>query len=550
MKTKIFLLALVCVPLTVWGTEEHTQTVSSPVESAIVYLIGAELTQSTQVNMLTGRNKIIVTGISSKLVSKSVRVEATGNIVLLSVTDHTDFLVEERESGRVKQLKDSLKTLSDNLKQIGLEKNAYEEEKKMLINNESLSGKDKGVVIADLKLAADFYRSRIKEINAEIFRLEKKEKDANEILTRLNNQLTELNAIGANRAAAEITLLFSASAPVKSTITIKYLVTDAGWAPSYDIISEDVTQLLTLKYKAKVFNNTGVDWNDIKMRLSTADPTMSAAKPVVSAWYLNYNQPSISQSNYEITTQSAEGYEQNIPVQNDIANLALQKKGPVQFAQIQIGEMSADFDIKLSYSIPSDAKPYIVDVTEYKLKANYSHFSVPKIDRDAFLIAKIADWEDLELVEGPADIYVGGSYSGQSYIYTRSVDDTLDLSLGRDKNVVVTRTKLKDFSSVKLLGSNRKETYAFEIAVKNNHKSAVTIEINDQIPVSQNSEITVEVLELSKADYDPLSGKLKWLLTLQPGETQKLNLSFSVKYPKNKTVYSKKKYRSVSCPSF
>jgi uncharacterized protein (TIGR02231 family) len=250
----------------------------------------------------------------------------------------------------------------------------------------------------------------------------------------------------------------------------------------------------------------------------------------------------VSQSGLDNNMVTTQGQKISQPLQNGQA--------PVKFAQIEVSELSAEFDIKNNYTVPSDAKPYIVDVTEYKLPATFQHFSVPKLEKDAFLLARITGWEDLDLVEGPANVYYGGSYVGQSYIYTRSVDDTLDLSLGRDNKVLVTRSNIKEYSSKKMFGSFVKETFAYEMVIKNNRKTPVQIDVEDQIPLSTQSDITVEQLETSKGVYDSKTGKLTWAYNLQPGDVKKITLSYSVKYPKASHVNVKKKMRSVSCPSF
>jgi len=148
-------------------------------------------------------------------------------------------------------------------------------------------------------------------------------------------------------------------------------------------------------------------------------------------------------------------------------------------------------------------------------------------------LARINGWEDLNLVEGPANVYYSGTYVGQSYINTRSADDTLDLSLGRDNKVLVTRTKVKEFCNKKVLGNFFKETFAYEMVIKNNRKTPIQIEVNDQLPVSTQSDITVEPLETSKGMADVKTGTYAWTYSLQPGEIKKIEFSFSVKYPKN-----------------
>lgn len=524
-------------------TTELTQEVSSPVQSAIVYLYGAEVSHSKQISLNPGKNKIVFTGLSPKLTAKSIQVNVTGDVSILAISDAINYMANQKESNRIKQLKDSVTSLSDVISIIINDRDAYTIEKNMLLKNDAIGGTEKGVAITELKLAADFYRSRIKEINAEILKLDQKYKTLNESLTKATQQLYELNAKN-NQPTAEITVLLSTPLKANTTISLKYIVTDAGWAPSYDLLAEDVNQPIELKYRAKVFNNTGIDWNDIKIKLSTSDPSQSAAKPILCAWNLDYNagisykaKSSYGYSNSPIA-QSSEGYMQNSisaaqPINDDGSKQYRKTTQPIQFEEIQVSELSAEFDIKNNYSIPADSKPYIVDVTEYKLPATYQHYSVPKLVRDAFLLARITGWEDLDLVEGPANVYYGGTYVGQSYIYTRSADDTLDLSLGRDNKVLVTRSKVKEYCTKKMFGSTTKETFTYEMIVKNNRKTPVQIDIEDQLPVSSQSEIIVEAVETSKAMYDPTTGKLTWSYALQPGDSKKITLSFAVKYPKN-----------------
>jgi uncharacterized protein (TIGR02231 family) len=355
---------------------------------------------------------------------------------------------------------------------------------------------------------------------------------------------------------------------VKQTISLdlKYLVSDAGWAPSYDIITEDVNKPITLKYRAKVYNNTDVDWKNIKIKLSTGDPMKNASKPELEDWYLNFNtmdvygnnggkakgkRSSLSEQNLLNSAKQSQAYQESynsMPVQTKQQfDKSIQQK--VELEEIEISDLSAEFDIKTEYTIPSDAKPYIIDVTSYNLPAAYKYFSIPKADKSAFMLARITGWEELELVSGQANVYLGGTYVGQSYINTKSTNDTLDLSVGRDNKIMVSRAQLKDFNTEKIIGNNKKTTYAYEIVVKNNRKSSITIDVEDQIPVSQSSEITVETIELSKGELNPLTGKIKWTMTIEPGEAKKINLSFSVKYPRNKTIQLKK-YRTISAPSF
>lgn len=569
MKNIILLAAAALAGVPAGAQNETVHEIDAPVKSVIIYLTNAEVSHTKQVNLNAGRNRLVFTGLSAKLIPKSIQATASGDVTILSVSEQINFLSKLEENPRIKQLKDSVTMLNESIARIRGEKDAYEIEKSMLLENKSIGGNEKGVAIAELKLASDFYRSRIKEINNEVLRLDTRLTQLNETLTKSNQQLYELNAKH-NLPTADVTILVNAPAKASSTIDLHYLVTDAAWQANYDLRAEDVDKPIQLTYRARVYNNTGIDWNNVKVKLSTADPNKSASKPELDPWTLDYS----GSYNYQSSYGSNNNYQQSIPSQNN-SNLYegyLNQAGvsteelidldgkykatkqdkfrqQVQYEQIQVSELSAEFDIKIPYSIPSDAKPYFVDVTSYNLPAAYQHYSVPKMDRDAFLLARITGWEDLDLVEGPANVYYGGTYVGQSYIQTRSVDDTLQLSLGRDNRVVVTRTKLKDFSSVKLLSGNRKETFTYEMIVKNNRKAPVSINLLDQLPISKQEEIEVEAIELSKAEQDIPTGKLTWKMNLAPGESRKVQLSYSIKYPKNKSVQTKR-YKQATRAKF
>ena len=179
------------------------------------------------------------------------------------------------------------------------------------------------------------------------------------------------------------------------------------------------------------------------------------------------------------------------------------------------------------------------------MTANFKHIAIPKLDKDAFILAQITGWESLDLIDGPMNVYYGESYIGLSDLSTRTLDDTLDLSLGRDKKVLVTRVKLKDFTKKQILGSTKTVTYSFKISVKNNRNQAIEIDLEDQIPVSTIKEIEVKTEELSNGNLYDNTGKVKWKMNLQPGETKSVTLSFSIKYPKSKQIKLEKKQQKV-----
>ncbi len=555
MRKIILLATFIFVALGIFAQKTANKTVKSKIDSAVIYLTGAEIIRSKKVNLKRGRTQLTFKNISSKINTRSIRVTTDNGVDILSVSSKLNYLVMPEKQPQIDILKDSLELISFKIEDITDEKGAYIAEKKLLKVNNQIGGTQNGVPIAELKMASNFYRTRTLEINKSVRELERKALKLIRAKTRINHELAELNA-NSSYTRSEIIVLVSSHSNAYKNIQIKYLVADAGWAPAYDIKAEDTDKPVQLIYRAKVFNNTGIAWENLKMKLSTADPTLSVTQPNLKPWllsYKTYGQQAYYQnnrqqkSNQQLQISPGEGY-----FQNDIAGEAVTDglfgnvTNSSNYSSAALPELNAEFKISRTYSVPSDDKPYLIDVSEHELPASYKHYAVTKLDKGVFLLARITGWEDLNLVEGPANVYYAGTYLGQSFIKTRDVSDTLNLSLGRDGKVIVTRSKLKKFSSSQFIGNKRKETLTYEIIVKNNRKSSIEIDIHDQLPISQSDEIVVKALEISDAIANPATGELKWKYRLNPGQVKKIRLSFSIKYPKGKTIeISKKKVRSV-----
>ena len=212
------------------------------------------------------------------------------------------------------------------------------------------------------------------------------------------------------------------------------------------------------------------------------------------------------------------------------------KDGLDDYISVADRELDVTFNIDLPYDVPTNGKAQTATLKEYDVPATYKYYSVPKLDKDAFLLAEVPDWEGLNLLPGEANIIFEGTYIGKSFIDPSSTQDTINLTMGRDKRVVIKREKLKDFSSVKFLGTNKKQVFTYEITVKNNKKDEVNMLLKDQYPVSQNKEVEVELLESKDAAVNEETGVITWKLKLAPGEIKKVRVSYSVKYPKDKIL--------------
>lgn len=199
-------------------------------------------------------------------------------------------------------------------------------------------------------------------------------------------------------------------------------------------------------------------------------------------------------------------------------------------------QTSVEFVVDVPYSVPSDGENYAVDVAAYAIPAQYEYQCLPKADNQAFLIARITDWNQYNLLEGEVNLFFEGTYVGKSILDVRYVSDTLNLSLGRDRNVSVQREKVTDFNKKRLIGTNRTESRVWKITVRNNKSQPVSLTLKDQIPVTATSDISVEDVDVTGGKLNQDTGEVTWTLTLPPKGQQTRQLKYAVKYPKDRRL--------------
>ncbi len=199
-------------------------------------------------------------------------------------------------------------------------------------------------------------------------------------------------------------------------------------------------------------------------------------------------------------------------------------------------QTTLEFEVDEPYSIPSDGKPLSVDLNRFEIETQYEYYAVPKLDKDAFLIARIIDWDQYNLLEGEANLYFEDAYVGRSVLNAQSLEDTLDISLGRDKSIVIGRTKVDKFSKRKFISSNQVASRGFEIIARNKKSQPIQLTLFDQIPVAAIGDITVEPTNLSGGKLNEQTGEVVWELSLKPQAQTTLDFSYEVKYPKDERV--------------
>lgn len=203
--------------------------------------------------------------------------------------------------------------------------------------------------------------------------------------------------------------------------------------------------------------------------------------------------------------------------------------------QIEQNQSATEFKIELPYTIVSDGKDYDVKMLEYNIPAQYQYSAAPRYSSETFLMARIPDWTRYALMDGNASLYLKNIYQGESVIAPKATQDTLELSIGRDKDIAISRKELRNYTSHSLIGSTRKVQKHWEITVKNNKNIATEIEVEDQYPISKHDDIKISLLEAKGAKVDAQTGKITWKIKLEPKETQTLKFCYEVKYPNSYT---------------
>ena len=627
MKKIIVILLFMIAYFNCYASETE---VSSKIDNVIVFLRGAQVTSKGSTNLPVGTTELLFKNLSADIDPQSIKVEATGDFTVMSVVHQFNYLEVQEKSTEIKALEEEKKSIIKKIELLNLDLNVYGAEESLILENRNLGSQQQGVRVDELQKAADFYRLRLSEIRRMQLEFNTQIQDLKERLNKINSQLGELNATR-EKPTSQIRVTVSAKAPVKAEFFITYLVRNAGWIPVYDLRIQDVVSPIEFLYKANVYQLSGMDWSNVKLTLSTADPSKSGVQPILLPWILRFGMvvpvisytPEMLRSTYSegglyiqglirndsnqplpgvnimvkgTTTGTVTDYNGNfileapvnsqtlvisyigyetieVPVSSSVLNITMEpsiqaleetvitaygadkSEAPAtrrmskamdeymmepaaSIAPVTVEERATniEFVIEIPYTIPSDGKKYSVDIQKLMVPAMYEYSVTPKLETDVFLKAMIAGWDEYNLLKGDANLYFEGTYIGKTFLNVNSVEDTLNISLGRDENIVVTREKVKEFSSKQFLGAYKKEQRGWEINVRNKKKQNIHILITDQFPVSGNSDIEVQQIDSGGADLDNTTGILTWNFDLEPGASKKLTFKYSVRYPKKEII--------------
>lgn len=524
---------------------------NSVVTDVTIYRSYAKETRIGSIQVPEGNSEVVITNITQHIDENSIQVGCRSDIKLLSVSTRLNYIVDEHgiNPNKIKVWQDSIKLLDKKSRFMAKQKEAYETELSILNANTKLGSEHEGLKAAHLKELLDLNRSKQAELKKLIFDIDEEYNEYRNMMATLQNQVNQhsTNAIG--KPVREIVLKLFSNSENNTSFKVSYLVTTAGWTPTYELRCENTNKPLMINCRAKITQNTGFDWKNVRIKLSTANPTQNHNRPILYPLFVDFMQPDYYQAKLKKTTGYGEDYvAKEAPAVQMMSNMAYGKsneefkdgmKLDEKAVTVTEGDMMVEYELEQKQDIESDGKEHIVAIQEITLPATYNYHTVPKLDNGVFLLARVTDWGKYNLLAGEATLFFDDMYIGKSYLNPHVSTDTLFISLGRDEKINVKRTKLLELCSTKKFSSKKKEVKAYETMIKNNKNIPIEIELLDQIPLARHTDIEVELEEAEGAEITKEYGKVLWKLKLQPGETRKVKIVYSIKFPDDKRVVEK-----------
>jgi hypothetical protein len=578
---------------------EAKQTVHSQLHEVTLFFHGAELTHSANALLTKGENEILIDGLSPTIDRNSLKIKTTGGAVVSAYEFSVDYLTDPNTTPIVRQLTDSINFYTKKLQQIKVDTEINRQLIDLLKNGttKNVSGSESGMSFDELVKTMDYYRTKSVELESVSVENEEKKTTCETEIKRLKAQLNS-ETIKNNRTAGRLRILLNAPIAVNSRFTISYFTTSAGWTPCYDILAESTGRPIKIISKAKLHQITGIEWNKVKLTLSTASPGNGHTAPSFDAWFLNFRNTfeyakrivsasplPMARSNDALMMAEVEMDREIMPAEPNVSPLyryivngaevdreTYNSIDPALIAsrtfvdrkqagntwdenvegiwQVELKNsmddhvttseniMNVTYAIDLPYSIPGNGKEQSLELKTQEVVASYRYYCAPKLDAETYLLAEIAQPERLNLLRGKASVTCEGTYIGETMIDASSTLPTLALTLGTDRRVSVKREKVQDFSSRKLIGADVEQIFTYRMTVRNGQNDPIRMTLKDQYPISSQKDIKIELLDRTTPpsfNAEDL-GVLTWEEELQPGETKVYEISYSVRYPRNRQL--------------
>lgn len=535
MKHLIILSTVLLAAISTQG--QQAITTKAQLNTATVFSSAAELNHRASASLPQGSSEIVISNVANILDENSIQIGAPASVTIMSVRAAVDYTNPENKSPEYHQLQDTINAFKRTLSTIQNTISAEESTLALLDKNQNAMGTSSGVNVAELDKLAQYYKGKHLSIKNNITALREREVTQLGAIERLQHQLNELNNDQTGTGGQLVLQVISANAG-NADFTVSYITPAAKWTAYYDLKAATTSSPLDIIYKANVMQSTGIQWEQVKLTLSTGNPSQGGTAPLLNPWWVRFAPEHLmtGQRNDQIQNRI-----QSLESRAPMPEVAMGQPAPLRstaadYTTVSENQLSATFEIDMPYDISPNGRPHSVTLQQFSHPANFKYYAVPRLDPDAFLMAEITDYEKLNLIPGEANIIFENMFVGKSYINPYATTDTLNLSMGRDKMITIKRERVTNQTTTQTIGSNKRQTFTYEIRIRNNKRQPINLLLKDQYPLSTDKTIQVELLESGNAHVNAETGILTWKLTVAPGETQNIRLSYSVRYPKDKVL--------------
>ncbi len=546
MKKIFFALSLLCAGCLFAQTETRAK-----INSVTIYFDGALVEKNAKVALHKGENTFVIKGNSYQIAYNSLQFSASEDFWVTDFSTKRGYAenklsyersLSDKDRVYYLRLKDSARVLQNLLAEQEAYKRVLEKEIAVLSGFQPISQPQMEDSLPSMRESLVFYRQKMQEITKEqianrekIMQYKEAEIDIDHLLTNFYNKFTYHNQ---SEYAAEdwITVnVYSEKEIASADLNFSYIVNSASWSPSYDVkISSDKDEI-ELLLKAKYSQQSGEDWDDVALSFSPESVRKEQVSQSIQPYLLSNTQVAKS----TLTNERMAAKMANNNVQNDMAvmecSIPLVEQGygkPTTSVSTPLGR---DYILNKRHNVKSSDETKTMVLQTQKTKASYRYDIKPKLSNKASFNALIASWQDLELTDAEANVYFDNKYSTKSAINPSSTQsNSLRLPFGTDKRINVRRKVSRTTpEKTSLMGKEMETIVEITIQVKNNSLKEAEAVIEDQIPISQDAEIKIQTLDLSGADLEAATGKLRWKKSLKASEQLTLKVKYSVRYPKD-----------------
>jgi uncharacterized protein (TIGR02231 family) len=514
------------------NSKPNERKVNSVVSNVTVFNNQAQVARIAKLNFEgSGIFNIVFGQLSPYINMNSLEVKADARITILSVSNRNNYMNKDEKPDEIILLEDSLVKINTELDDYKADKETIVHQKELMLANKNVFSNQVGVKADELDDLMELYKKKLDDFKVNWFRLIRLEEKYNKAKLSIEQQLAAYNN-GKLTLNNEVILTVKVENSLQNAqVELTYLVGNVSWSPYYDIRVKDNKSDVQFFLKANIYQSTGEDWNNVKLKLTTTNPAEGGVKPDLQTNWLGFE---IIRNDASVTEIKSRGSRpEGSAYYIDGVRLLADKATPK--SKVSQNMFNTEFETNIAYSIPSDNQNHQVDLTSFAQSAVYGYSVVPKLNKEVFVTAQVLANDLINQISGEANVYYDGTFTGKTMI-SPTANDTLLLTLGKDKRIQVERKKLKEFCFNSFFGGTKTESITWEITIKNTRKEAVTLTIEDQIPVSTDKEIEVKLTDKGNATLDEATGKLTWKLDLAPEKSQIIKFSFEVKHPKDKPL--------------